>query len=505
MLLKNIPNWLLNWPRWLKRAVALSLDALLCWFTLWAGMSLRLERVLPLTELPWQLVGLALPLFISHGLYRAIFRYAGMNAFTAMARAAAIYGVVFAGLVTVIGVRGVPRSVGVSQPLMLFLLVGLSRAFVRYWLGGVYKEMWSGSHAERVLIYGAGSAGRQLAAGLSTSKDMQVVGYLDDDERLHGQVLNGIRIHGAQDLTRLTQKGQVSLVLLAIPSAHRARRNAILNLLSQYKVKVRTLPPLAELVQGRDSGQVQAADLKELDLEDLLGRDPVTPNPLMMGKTVTGKTVMVTGAGGSIGSELCRQILRAAPRKLLLVELNEYSLYTIHQELERFVLEELSTDVDLIPLLASVRDAVRMGEILSTWSPETVYHAAAYKHVPLVEHNHAHGGFAVGALWRDGLCAGEHRQGGSPHQRDGREQAPGRDGVAGQCRQCGPQGRQDMLQHGALWQCAGVVGFCGAFVPPADQGGWPHHLDACRGDAVFHDHSRGGAVGDSGRCHGRWG
>ena len=395
MLLKNIPNWLLNWPRWLKRAVALSLDALLCWFTLWAGMSLRLERVLPLTDLPWQLValsvGLALPLFISHGLYRAIFRYAGMNAFTAMARAAAIYGVVFAGLVTVIGVRGVPRSVGVSQPLMLFLLVGLSRAFVRYWLGGVYKEMWSGSHAERVLIYGAGSAGRQLAAGLSTSKDMQVVGYLDDDERLHGQVLNGIRIHGAQDLTRLTQKGQVSLVLLAIPSAHRARRNAILNLLSQYKVKVRTLPPLAELVQGRDSGQVQAADLKELDLEDLLGRDPVTPNPLMMGKTVTGKTVMVTGAGGSIGSELCRQILRAAPRKLLLVELNEYSLYTIHQELERFVLEELSTDVDLIPLLASVRDAVRMGEILSTWSPETVYHAAAYKHVPLVEHNPAEG------------------------------------------------------------------------------------------------------------------
>ena len=391
MFEKKIPNWFLNWPRALKRLVALSVDLILCVFTLWVSMSLRLERVLPLSELPWQAVAVsvcvAIPLFVNFGLYRAIFRYAGLNAFVAMAQAMGLYGAVYAVVFTVFSVKGVPRSVGVSQPLLLFLAVGLSRAAVRYWLGGMYRELFARSGAARVLIYGAGSAGRQLAAGLAASKDMEVVGYLDDDERLHGQLLNGVRIYGAQDIPALIAQKRVSLVLLAIPSADRLRRNEILNLLSQYTLSVRTLPPLYDLADGR----VKETDLKELDLEDLLGRDPVSPNPLMLAKTVAGKTVMVTGAGGSIGSELCRQILRIGPQKLLLVELNEFALYAIHQELERFVLEELSGDVDVIPLLGNVRDAVRMGEILSTWSPETVYHAAAYKHVPLVEHNPAEG------------------------------------------------------------------------------------------------------------------
>jgi FlaA1/EpsC-like NDP-sugar epimerase len=391
MLINKLPNWLLAWPRPFKRAVAVAVDVFLCVFTLWLSMSLRLERLLSLSDLPLHLVvlsvGLAIPLFVHFGLYRAIFRYAGLNAIFAIGRAVGLYALVFTTVYSVIGLPGVPRSVGVSQPLLLLLLVGLSRTAVRYWLGGMYRDMISGKGVAQVLIYGAGSAGRQLAAGLSASKDMHVVGYLDDDDRLHGQVLNDIRIYGTDDIPTLLDKKRVSLVLLAIPSAQRTRRNEILNLLSQYTLNVRTLPPLYDLAEGR----VKESDLKELDLEDLLGRDPVAPNPLMMGKTVTGKTVMVTGAGGSIGSELCRQILRAAPRKLLLVELNEYSLYTIHQELERLVLEESSTDVDLIPLLANVRDAVRMGEILSTWAPETVYHAAAYKHVPLVEHNPAEG------------------------------------------------------------------------------------------------------------------
>lgn len=391
MLLNKIPNWFLAWPRTFKRVVAVLVDAALCVFTLWLSLSLRFERALSLTDLPVHVVvlsvGLAIPLFIHFGLYRAIFRYAGLNAVYAIGRSVGIYALVFTTLFSVISLPGVPRSVGVSQPLLLFLMVGLSRFVVRYWLGGMYRELLAGKGAAQVLIYGAGSAGRQLAAGLSASKDMHVVGYLDDDDRLHGQVLNGIRIYGTQDIPALVDKKRVSLVLLAIPSAQRTRRNEILNLLSQYTLNVRTLPPLYDLAEGR----VKQTDLKELDLEDLLGRDPVAPNPLMLAKMVAGKTVMVTGAGGSIGSELCRQILRIGPQKLLLVELNEYALYAIHQELERFVLEEMSADVDVIPLLANVRDAVRMGEILSTWKPETVYHAAAYKHVPLVEHNPAEG------------------------------------------------------------------------------------------------------------------
>ena len=391
MLINQIPNWLLAWPRPFKRAVAVGVDVCLCLLALWLSMSLRFERLLSLSDLPMHMVvlsvGLAIPLFVHFGLYRAIFRYAGLNAIFAMGRAVGLYALVFGTVYTVITLPGVPRSVGVSQPLLLLLLVGLSRSAVRLWLGGMYREMISGKGASQVLIYGAGSAGRQLAAGLAASKDMDVVGYLDDDDRLHGQVLNGLRIYGAADIPKLITGKGVSLVLLAIPSAGRERRNEILALLGEHHLNVRTLPPLYDLVEGR----VKESDLKELDLEDLLGRDPVAPNPLMMAKTVMGKTVMVTGAGGSIGSELCRQILRHAPRKLLLVELSEYSLYAIHQELERFVIDELDGDVDVIPLLASVRDAVRMGEILNTWKPETVYHAAAYKHVPLVEHNPAEG------------------------------------------------------------------------------------------------------------------
>lgn len=391
MLINKIPNWFLSWPRPIKRAVAVTVDVLLCLLSLWISMSLRTEQVLSLSDLPVFAVivsvGLSIPLFIHFGLYRAIFRYAGLNAVFAIGRAVGIYALVFTTIFSVISYPGVPRSVGVMQPLLLLLLVSLSRATVRYWLGGMYRDLLAGKGAAQVMIYGAGSAGRQLAAGLSASKDMRVVGYLDDDDRLHGHVLNGIRIYGPADVPKLVADEKVNLVLLAIPSAQRARRNEILDLLGKHSLSVRTLPPLYDLAEGR----VKDSDLKELDLEDLLGRDPVAPNPLMMAKTVAGKTVMVTGAGGSIGSELCRQILRIGPNKLLLVELNEYSLYAIHQELANWLRAEKIDDVEVIPLLGSVRDAVRMGEIMSTWRPETVYHAAAYKHVPLVEHNPAEG------------------------------------------------------------------------------------------------------------------
>jgi FlaA1/EpsC-like NDP-sugar epimerase len=364
---------------------------LLCGLALWVSLTLRQEKILPLTELPllplFVSVALALPLFIHFGLYRAIFRHAGLNTFGPMARAMALYTLVYAAVFALVQMPGVPRSIGVSQPLLLFLFVSLSRYAVRYWLGGLYLQLLSAAGTTRVLIYGAGSAGRQLAAGLSGSKDMHLIGYLDDDERLHGQILNGIRISGVGELPKLVSNHKVSLVLLAIPSAPRQRRNEILDTLGRFHLQVRTLPPLPQLSGGR----VLLDDLKELDLHDLLGRDPVAPQDLLMAHRVKGKTVMVTGAGGSIGAELCRQILRVGPGKLLLVELNEFALYSIHQELERFVLQELSTPVDIIPLLGNVRDGVLMGEIFSTWNPSTVFHAAAYKHVPLVEHNPAEG------------------------------------------------------------------------------------------------------------------
>jgi FlaA1/EpsC-like NDP-sugar epimerase len=200
-------------------------------------------------------------------------------------------------------------------------------------------------------------------------------------------VLNGLKIYDPAAIAALVAKLRVTQVFLAIPSASRSRRNEILELVRVAHVQVRTLPGVLELAQGK----VQVSDLKELDIEDLLGRDPVPPNPLMLAKNIKGKVVLVTGAGGSIGSELCRQIMKAGPATLLLVELTEFALYAIEHELQSLVLDASMGDIQLVPLLANVRDASRMDEILRTWKPHTLYHAAAYKHVPLVEHNPAEG------------------------------------------------------------------------------------------------------------------
>jgi FlaA1/EpsC-like NDP-sugar epimerase len=386
-----LTDFLLLLPRPLKRSMALGADALMCAITVWMAFNLRLESWTAWSPAHFTaFVGaaaFALPLFIVFGLYRAIFRYAGLPALMTVLKAVAIYAVIYGFAFTWVGVPGVPRSVGMLQPLLLLLGVSLSRAFVRYWLGGIYQGIVGRSGLPQVLIYGAGSAGRQLAAALKTSPELLVVGLLDDDDRLHGQVLNGLTIYDPAAIVGVVNKLRVTQVFLAIPSVSRARRNEILELVRAAHVQVRTLPGVLELAQGK----VQVSDLKELDIEDLLGRDPVPPNPLMLAKNITGKVVMVTGAGGSIGSELCRQIVKAGPAALLLVELTEFALYAIEHELQSAMAEEGAPDIRLVPLLANVRDASRMAEILRTWKPNTVYHAAAYKHVPLVEHNPAEG------------------------------------------------------------------------------------------------------------------
>jgi FlaA1/EpsC-like NDP-sugar epimerase len=386
-----LTDFLLMLPRPLKRALALGADAFVCALTVWMAFNLRLESWTAWSPAHFTAfagaVAFALPLFIVFGLYRAIFRYAGLPALMTVLKAVAMYAVIYGFAFTWVGVPGVPRSVGLLQPLLLLLGVTLSRAFVRYWLGGIYQGIVGRSGLPQVLIYGAGSAGRQLAAALKTSPELVVVGLLDDDDRLHGQVLNGLKIYDPAEIVHVVNKFRVTQVFLAMPSVSRARRNEILELVRAAHVQVRTLPGVMDLAQGK----VQVSDLKELDIEDLLGRDPVPPNPLMLAKNITGKVVMVTGAGGSIGSELCRQIVKAGPAALLLVELTEFALYAIEHELQSAMAEEGVPTFRLVPLLANVRDASRMAEILRTWKPHTVYHAAAYKHVPLVEHNPAEG------------------------------------------------------------------------------------------------------------------
>lgn len=375
---------LLRLPRAVKRLVALAVDASVCVLTVWIAFYLRLGEFVTLAGSPmWAVLaalGFALPLFVVFGLYRAIFRFSGWPALMTVAQAIAIYGLLYAAIFTAVGVDGVPRTVGLIQPLLLLLIVGGSRALARYWLGGMYQSQLRVGKAAKVLIYGAGNAGRQLSAAIGNTSSMRVVGFLDDDSRLQGRVLNGLTIYRPQDLASLVATLDISDVLLALPTISRKRRNEILNQMLQAKVSVRTLPSVAELVEGK----VSTMDLRELDIEDLLGRDPVEPDQDLLSKNIKNKVVLVTGSGGSIGSELCRQIIQASPKTLLLLEQSEFALYAIHQELSALITNQ---PITLVPLLGSVQDEERINLIVSTWKPATVFHAAAYKHVPLVEYN----------------------------------------------------------------------------------------------------------------------
>jgi len=363
------------------------------------AVDLRLEGLVSLSAMHlWLTLGcaaLAVPIFSAHGLYRAIFRYAGLEVLFSLNKALALYAVVYAVVFTGVGIDGVPRAVGLIQPMIFAFLIMGSRLYLRYWLGGIGLKRKL-KQAKPVLIYGAGSAGRQLATSIYQSTELWAVGYVDDDDRLRGQVLNGIPIYAPQDLPNVVKTKGVAEIYLALPSATRQRRNEILSELKSLSLKVLTLPGLMDLA----SGKVSVTDLKELDIEDLLGREPVPPNPLLIAKSITGKVVMVTGAGGSIGSELCRQILLANPAALLLVEASEYALYQVEQELRGLgdgdeqplnTPNAVKITTQVIALLGNVTDEKRMGDIMRAWRPDTLYHAAAYKHVPLVEHNPAEG------------------------------------------------------------------------------------------------------------------
>jgi len=400
-------RWLLKRSRLTKRLIVLLTDVGLCVLSVWLSYYLRLNEFIALSGIHLLPVTVsilfAIPIFIFSDLYRAIFRYSGLPAMIALSRAMLIYGVLFSAVFTFYGFQnfGIPRTIGLIQPLLLMFFVGAFRAFARILLGGLYISQINKENLRKVLIYGAGSAGRQLASAMDQSHEMRVVGFLDDDPYLHGNVLNGLPIHNPVNLTEVLAKVDVTDVLLALPSVSRQHRNVILNSLTAHQLAVRTLPDLSDLASGR----ISVNDVRELDIDDLLGRDPVRPNLLLLNRNTQNKIVLVTGAGGSIGSELCRQLMQTRPTKLLLVEMSEFALYQIHQELLTLRAELLTSEesIEIIPLLASVCEKTRMQEIVQTWRPQTVYHAAAYKHVPLVEHNPAQG--VRNNVWGTWVCA----------------------------------------------------------------------------------------------------
>jgi FlaA1/EpsC-like NDP-sugar epimerase len=376
----------------MKRVIVLVVDASLCILSVYCAFYLRLGEWVPLFSpsglRPIWVVGssiaLSLPIFLSFGLYREIFRHSGWFALLTLAKTICLYGAIFFFAFTFIGVDGVPRTIGIIQPLILLVFVGCTRAFASYWLSNSYRKQLKLASIPRVLIYGAGEAGRQLAGALSHSYEMQVIGFLDDDKKLQGSSLAGKRIFNPENLLDLANSLSISCILLAIPSASRFRRNEIIKLASDARVSIQTLPSMSDLA----SGKVSTQDLRLLDIDDLLGRESVLPIKDLLAKNSHDKVVLVTGAGGSIGSELCRQIIEQSPSTLVLVDQSEFALYQIHQDLlERAEKFGIRSKIQIIPLLASVTNDQRIRLIIGKLNPHIIYHAAAYKHVPLVEDN----------------------------------------------------------------------------------------------------------------------
>ena len=378
-------------PRPLRRRLAFVLDALCCVLSVYFALALRIGEW---PRFSTGITAFAVASFVSWvvisrvgGVYRNLIRYSGVKAMVGVCYACAWLVLVLGLAFSVRPVEGVPRTLAVLQPIVFFLLLAMSRLLIRVGLNDLPLRLRLGRpQCRRVAIYGAGRAGRQLVASLRNEPHIAVIGFLDDDCRLDGQIIDGVPVWHAERLEDFTRQSDLSEVLLALPSVGRSRRREIVADLQKYGLQVKTLPAMGQLVNE----EVTFNDLREVQLDDLLGRDPVVPSEILMGRTLVGKTVMVSGAGGSIGAELCRQIVAVKPRRLVLAEQSEYGLYAIDAEL-RERLGEHASGIEIIAELVDVAERASVERLFQRWQPETVYHAAAYKHVPLVEANPVRG------------------------------------------------------------------------------------------------------------------
>jgi FlaA1/EpsC-like NDP-sugar epimerase len=377
---KKIKLSILNLPRSTKKMIALFCDFGLCLVSIVLAYYLRLDQLVPLkgSALIAATISviIALPVFWFTGSYRTIFRYSELSIVFSALLSTFVYGLIYASIFTLYGIENVPRSIGILQPMLLFFGIILSRLMVKYLLGSSNQK--KNRSYKTILIYGTGDVGRNLAVSLENSFEYKVVGFLDDDEKIQGQILFGKNIYNPYQLDELIQTEDIDLILLALPSINRFKRNQILEKIRHYKLKILTLPSYNDIIDGK----VTVSDIKELDVNDILDREIVPPEKNLLYKNIKSQTILVTGAGGSIGSELCRQIVTGKPKALILCELNEYVLYKIFEELKI-----INKDLKIIPLLVNVQDENKIKEILKTFKIDTIYHAAAYKHVPLVESN----------------------------------------------------------------------------------------------------------------------
>jgi FlaA1/EpsC-like NDP-sugar epimerase len=370
-------------PRGTKRLIMAAADAVAIPTALWAALALKFDRLDPALErtLAYFVVAVASALlfFSVFGLYRAVIRFVGPKAMGTVIAGVSLSVLVLAGFDRLFASHQIPLSAfGIYWALAL-LYVGGSRFVARYLF---LHTGANGKAVARVAIYGAGDAGARVSSVLLGGPDFEPVAFIDDKKSLQGSNINGIRVYGADSLPELVRQRKIDRILLALPSVSRRRRREILTQLEPLGVHVQSLPNLSDLI----SGKAQINELCDVDVSDLLGRDPVPPKPKLFGSCIRGKCVLVTGAGGSIGAELCRQIIRLSPSRLVLFEMSELALYNIERELEEVAAHE-QLPVEIVPLLGNAHHRHRVREVLSAFGVQTVYHAAAYKHVPIVEYN----------------------------------------------------------------------------------------------------------------------
>jgi FlaA1/EpsC-like NDP-sugar epimerase len=391
---------LVNLPRRYKRALQVLVDVLLVWAALWLAFIVRLgiERpVDPFGDYVWLFLiapVIAIPVFMRLGLYRAVMRYFGNEALLTIFRAVSLSALLLTVYVYLYRPDVlVPRSLIFNYWWLSLLMIGSLRLFMRqyfmgdWFLAGQYVPfLRQNDELTKVAVYGGGAAGNQLVSALRMGKGMRPVAFIDDDESLAKRVIAGLKVYESGDINKLIEETGATEVLLAIPSASRSRRREVLLALEAYPLHVRTIPGFMDLASGR----VSVSDLQEVDIVDLLGRDAVPAEQTLFERCIRDHVVMVTGAGGSIGSELCRQILTSQPAALILFEHSEYNLYSIQAELEQYICSK-GLRLELVPILGSIRNSERLLDVMRTWRVQTVYHAAAYKHVPIVEHNVAEG------------------------------------------------------------------------------------------------------------------
>ncbi|MGM0906934.1 MAG: polysaccharide biosynthesis protein [Pseudomonadota bacterium] len=372
-------------PRNIKRGIGLCVDIGSMTVAMFAAYLLSFDAIVPLRWSQWLILGglvlcLTLFAFTRFGLYRAVVRYVGFKVLSLV-----FLTVVLSGALLFIGAlwMGIelPVSAIVNYVLIAFWLTGGSRLIVRE----AYQRAMS-RKKDRVIIYGAGSAGRQLAQALANGDDFHPVMFVDDDAALQQTSVLGLKVVSPEDINHVIRELDIQRILLALPGTPRSRRRQILEVLESLPVKVQTVPGMADMVNG----DLSIDQLQDVKVEDLLGRDPVVPVPQLMEKHITGQTVLVTGAGGSIGAELCRQILKQRPKTLVLYELSEFALYAIERELTQICLQH-GIGAEIIPVIGTVQRRNRIETVLRAFTVDTVYHAAAYKHVPLVEYNMVEG------------------------------------------------------------------------------------------------------------------